>query len=80
MAKAIKKYTGGIHGLIQAAVREDGALFMRFQNKTRWGYRWTAWKFVRQLDTANLPESIEAGFSTLYWPSIYTDFNPRLPA
>ena len=29
MAKAIKTYTGGIHGLVQAAVREDGALFQR---------------------------------------------------
>lgn len=80
MAKAIKTYTGGIHGLIQAAVREDGALFQRYQNKTPWGYRWTAWMLQGQLDPANLPECIESGFSTLRPPSIYQAFNARLPA
>lgn len=80
MAKAIKTYTGGIHSLIQAAVREDGALFQRSQDRTPWGYRWSAWRFVRQLNVESLPTEISAGFSTLRPPSVYTAFKARLPA
>ena len=80
MAKAIKTYTGGIHSLIQAAVREDGALFQRCQNRTPYGYRWSAWHCVGQVDAANPPATIEAGFSTLRAPGVYRAFNARLPA
>lgn len=44
MSKAIAIYTGGIHSLIQVAVRTDGVLFRRHQSKTRFGYAWGAWK------------------------------------
>ena len=65
MAKAIKTYAGGIHGLIEAAVRADGALFQRFQDKSPWGYRWGAWKRYGSVDPANLPTELSAGFATL---------------
>ena len=77
--KAIKKYTGGIHFLIQAAIAEDGRLFTRTQDKTRWGYSWGKWKEKGKLDVNNLPGTIPAGFSTLYPTSKYNDFGARLP-
>lgn len=80
MAKAIKTYTGGINGLVQAAVRTDGALFKRYQEKSPWGYKWTAWKLSGQVDPSNPPSEISSGFSTLRPPSIYQEFTPRLPA
>jgi len=75
MAKAIKAYAGGIHGLVHAAVRSDGALFKRYQDKTPYGYRWGAWKLSGSVDVNNLPATISSGFSTLY----PTDRNFRLP-
>lgn len=79
MAKAIKTYDGGINFRVQAAVRTDGALFIRTQNKGRYGYAWGAWRFRTQLDTENLPGTIQAGFANLYPTNFYTAFNPRLP-
>lgn len=78
MAKAIKVYKGGIHSLIEAAVRADGAEFRRYQNKTLFGYRWTAWRATgMQHDVTNLPTSLSAGFSTMYPPQCPR--NVRLP-
>jgi len=77
--KAIKKYTGGIHGLVQAAVREDGVLFKRYQDKTPYGYRWGAWKREGVLDVANLPSELSSGFSTLRPVTVCRDFGCRLP-
>lgn len=85
MAKAIAVYEGGIHNRIEKAVREDGQMFERHQEKTRFGYRWSAWRrFGEPLgDNArkNLETSMSAGFSTLY---LITPDNPywrnvRLP-
>lgn len=75
MAKAIKTYAGGIHGLVEAAVRPDGALFKRYQDKTPWGYRWGAWKLSGSVDVNNLPATLPSGFSTLFPKA----FNVRLP-
>lgn len=75
MAKAIKAYAGGIHGLVHAAVREDGALFKRYQDKTPWGYRWGKWQHAGSVDVKDLPATISSGFSTLF----PTDRNFRLP-
>ena len=79
MAKAVKKYKGGVHSLIEAAVRGDGALFCRYQNKTMYGYRWSAWVKKGRLDVLNLPGTITAGFSELFPVDCYTDFACRLP-
>ena len=40
----------GIHERIQQAQRADGQWFKRYQAKTRFGYRWTAWKPVAAKD------------------------------
>ena len=77
--KAIKKYTGGIHFLIQAAVSEDGVLFVRHQSKNRYGYVWSKWARKGEIDINNIPRTITCGFSTLYAPSTYNDFSVRLP-
>lgn len=82
MAKAIQTYTGGINGLIEAAIREDGVLFKRYQDKTRYGYRWTGWKEKGNCDVNNIPKTIEAGFATLYKADPIYDkslINCRLP-
>ena len=69
MAKPIALYEGGITGLIEKAVRQDGTIFARYQNKTIYGYRWSAWKpegkFTEE-QIENLPFQLEAGFSTLF--------------
>lgn len=80
MAKAIKTYAGGINGLVQAAVRADGAMFKRYQDKSPWGYKWGSWKLAGQVDPNNLPAEISSGFSTLRPTNVYSSFNPRLPA
>ena len=64
--KIVRAYQGGIQGLIQHVIRDDGAGFRRYQNKTPRGYRWGAWKFTGNHCLNNLPGGIAAGFSTLY--------------
>lgn len=76
--KAIKKYSGGIHFLIQAAIREDGVLFTRTQTKTRYGRQWTPWRRRDQFNPTELPSTVQSGFSTLHPCTIYNNFNPRL--
>lgn len=65
MPKAIATYAGGIHGLVHAAIRADGALFKRYQERTRYGYKWPAWKFIETIDPKNIPATISSGFSDL---------------
>ncbi len=64
--KAIGLYKGGIHGLIEYAVREDGTLFARYQDRGPFGYRWGSWKEKGKIDVAALPASIQSGFSVLH--------------
>lgn len=75
----IAKFVGGIHARVQVAVRHDGVVFQRFQNKTFRGYQWSKWQTRGTVDPFNVPSSMSSGFSTLYAPDFYTDFNPRLP-
>lgn len=79
MAKAIAKWTGGIHSKIQAAARPDGVLFRRSQDKTRFGYQWGKWRRIGEVDPQNVPSSLTAGFAMLFHPNQYDDFNARLP-
>jgi len=72
--KVLAKYAGGIHGLIQAAIRSDGVLFMRFQDKTRYGYKYGPWKEKGNVGSV-IPQTLQAGFSTLF----KSDFPCRLP-
>ena len=47
MAKAVKIYTGFTMDFTadrQAAVREDGAVYMRVKGRGRWGYAWGRWR------------------------------------
>lgn len=70
MAKAIAIFVGGIQELRQVAVREDGAVFKRFQEKDpRFGYRWSAWKPTGEVLGENARNGIEdmpSGFCTLH--------------
>ena len=70
MAKAIALWTGGIHNLTEVAIRDDGVLFQRFQERdSRYGYRWTGWKATGETLGHNAranPESVrQSGFSNL---------------
>src|SRR5260221_380310 len=70
MAKAIALFNGGIHELRQAAIREDGAVFRRWQVKDpRYGYRWSKWQATGEVlgenARANL-DVMEAGFARLH--------------
>ncbi len=40
----------GIQSRIQQAQRADGQWFKRYQEKGRYGYRWSAWKPVASKD------------------------------
>ena len=64
--KILATYKGGIHSLIHAAIRSDGALFKRHQRKTSYGYQWSAWRLEQFVSTENIPLSLNAGFSTLF--------------
>jgi len=67
MAKAVALYEGGITERREVAVREDGAVYSRGQERhPRFGYRWSAWAPTgRTLDVAALPEVVSAGFADL---------------
>ena len=65
MPKPIAAYTGGVQNLIEIGVRSDGVAFRRYQEKGRYGYKWSAWKIYGDYDVDNLPGSIEVGFSTV---------------
>jgi hypothetical protein len=69
MAKAIAIFAGGITELRQAAVREDGAVFTRWQERhPRYGYRWGAWRATGETLGENARQNItelQNGFATL---------------
>lgn len=70
MARAIGLYAGGVHALTEVAVRADGTVFQRWQEKdVRYGYRWTRWSATGEVlgenARASLPASRSAGFSML---------------
>jgi hypothetical protein len=69
MAKAIAIFAGGITELRQAAVREDGAVFTRWQTRDpRYGYRWGAWRATGEVLGENARRNITElpnGFATL---------------
>ena len=86
MAKAIALYEGGIHYRIEKAVREDGVVFERAQEKDpRYGYKWTRWQAtgtrLGDNEKHNPEPSIPAGFSILSrrMPGDYGWRNVRLP-
>ena len=66
MAKAVALYTGGIHSLVEVAVREDGRVFQRYQSKGRYGYTWSRWAGRETVDVATLPATRPSGFATLF--------------
>lgn len=78
--KAIAIYKGGIHGLIEYAVREDGQMFARYQDRGPYGYRWGSWREKEKIDVAALPASIESGFSLLHRAHDAKVDRLRLPA
>ncbi len=68
MSKAIAIFTGGVTELRQAAIREDGAVFTRGQNRTRFGYQWSAWRATGEILGHNARAAtaeIACGFATL---------------
>lgn len=77
--KIVKKYAGGINFLAQAAIRADGALFMRVQERGPYGYKWSPWRLKRTIDPLNPPNTVAAGFANLYPVNRYNDFGCRLP-
>ena len=60
MAKAIATYSGGHYTAIQMAVREDGVLFERHEEKSRYthGYQWTKWKHNGWVKIDAIPEAM----------------------
>lgn len=70
MAKAVAIFTGGITELRQYAIREDGAVFKRFQEKhPRFGYRWTTWTATGEVvgdNARNGMTEMQSGFCTLH--------------
>ncbi len=77
----VAAWEGGIHGLIELALRQDGTLFRRVQDKdSRFGYRWSKWTEIGKLDVKNPPSMIEQGFSKCSRPGAYTNWQKwRLP-
>ena len=74
MAKATALFTGGIHNLTQVAVRGDGVAFIRRQETTQFGRRWSAWKKTGETYGDNrlaATDTIDAGFSTLHRVGAY---------
>lgn len=81
-SNVVALYTGGIHSLIEVAVRDDGVVFRRYQNRDpRYGYRWTAWSATSERWGDNLRANPEptrsAGFATLFLRT--GEANRRLP-
>lgn len=74
-------YAGGIHSRVEAAIRKDGQVFRRYQERGRWGYAWTPWRRKETVDVNNIPHSLESGFSTLRRVDSdpYRSFKCRLP-
>jgi hypothetical protein len=57
MSKAVAIYTGGITERREVAVRDDGMVFRRCQDKGRYGYFWTKWTTSTQrIDVGQLPD------------------------
>jgi hypothetical protein len=69
MSKAIALFNGGIHEGRQYAVREDGAVFKRFQAKhPSYGWRWTKWTATGETLGENARKNLDtkqSGFCTL---------------
>lgn len=65
----IAAWQGGINFTMQYAARHDGELFMRFQDRGRWG-KWNPAK--KWIDPLNPPSTIPAGFGTARRPDQYT--------
>jgi len=70
VARAIALFTGGIHEGRQYAVRVDGAVFKRFQEKHhRYGWRWTKWTGTGETLGENARynlDTMQSGFCTLH--------------
>lgn len=81
--KAVKRYYGGIHYLTDTAVREDGVVFNRVQEKTHVGYRWTSWKMTGEVWTAeklaNPPATVAVGFADVSSKDDHKPDGLRLP-
>jgi hypothetical protein len=79
MAKPVAAFEGGIHARTQVAVRADGRAFQRWQERGMRGYVWSRWTEMKEA-FQEIPQSIEAGFSTLYRAGSYSNWeNWRLP-
>lgn len=80
-SKPVAKYEGGIQERVQAAVRNDGQVFRRYQSKGAYGYVWSAWRQAERISTAAMPLSLSSGFSTLFKVDgdTYRNFPCRLP-
>lgn len=69
MAKAVAVFEGGITERRQAAVREDGAVFTRWQERDpRYGYKWGKWRRTGQTLGHNelaMTDVLQNGFAEL---------------
>jgi len=66
--RAIAGYEGGVNFLMQYGIKEDGAVYKRFKEKSQYGYVWGKWDRdnSKMVDPKNLPLSIPAGFGNAY--------------
>ena len=69
MSKAIAIFTGGVTELRQAAIRTDGAVFTRIQDRDpRFGFRWSAWNATGEVlgeNSRNNLDTVDCGFASL---------------
>jgi hypothetical protein len=65
MPNIIATYHGGIHAGIEAALCDNGNLYVRFQDRDpRYGWKYGRWMFSGNIGNKK-PLTIECGFSTL---------------
>jgi len=62
--KAIATYHGGIYSGIDVAIAEGSAIYIRFQDKTPWGWQYGPWLLCGN-SNGKIPLTIQVGFSTV---------------
>jgi hypothetical protein len=59
-------YCGGIQSLIEAAITQEGIVYIRFQgHDSRYGYVWGKWMIAGNIGSDFIPYTIQCGFSVL---------------
>jgi len=62
--KAIATYEGGMQSLIEVAIAENNVIYIRFQERTQYGYQFGKWMITGNSE-GKIPLTIEVGFSVV---------------